>query len=61
MFKYDLTIIIPSLNESDNLKKLIPDIKSEIKEKFTYEIFIVDGVTKDNKTFQIAKKIQLDI
>ena len=56
MFKYDLTIIIPSLNESDNLKKLIPEIKSEIKEKFTYEIFIVDGVTRDNKTFQIAKK-----
>lgn len=56
MFKYDLTIIIPSLNESDNLKKLIPEIKSEIGKKFTYEIFIIDGINKDNKTFKITKK-----
>ena len=56
MFKYDLTIIIPSLNESDNLKRLIPEIKSEIGKKFTYEIFIIDGINKDNKTFKITKK-----
>ena len=56
MFKYDLTIIIPSLNESDNLKKLIPEIKSEIGKKFSYEIFIIDGTNKDNKTFKITKK-----
>tara|TARA_B110000238_G_C16129571_1_gene440792 strand:- start:383 stop:1069 length:687 start_codon:yes stop_codon:yes gene_type:complete len=56
MFKYDLTIIIPSLNESDNLKKLIPEIKSEIGKKFTYEIFIIDGINKDNKTLKITKK-----
>jgi len=56
MFKHDLTIIIPSLNESDNLKKLIPEIKSEIGKKFTYEIFIIDGIIKDNKTFEISKK-----
>ncbi len=56
MFKYNLTIIIPSLNESDNLKKLIPEIKAQIGKKFTYEIFIVDGIIKDNKTLQIAKK-----
>ena len=56
MFKYDLTIIIPSLNESDNLKKLIPEIKSEIGKEFTYEIFIIDGINKDNKTFKITKK-----
>lgn len=55
MFKYDLTIIIPSLNESDNLKKLIPEIKSEIGKEFTYEIFIIDGINKDNKTFKITK------
>ena len=56
MFKYDLTIIIPSLNESDNLKKLIPEIKSEIGKKFTYEIFIIDGINKDNKTFKITQE-----
>tara|TARA_B100000780_G_scaffold261177_1_gene213454 strand:- start:207 stop:896 length:690 start_codon:yes stop_codon:yes gene_type:complete len=56
MFKYDLTIIIPSLNESDNLEKLIPEIKSEIGKKFTYEIFIIDGINKDNKTFKITQE-----
>jgi len=56
MFKYDLTIIIPSLSESDNLKKIIPEIKSKIGKKFSYEILIIDGMIKDNKTLQIAKK-----
>jgi dolichol-phosphate mannosyltransferase len=51
-----LSIIIPCLNESENLKKLIPEIKSYIGKKFTFEIIIIDGITVDKKTLNIAKK-----
>ena len=51
-----LSIIIPCLNESENLKRLIPEIKSYIGKKFTFEIIIIDGITVDKKTLNIAKK-----
>lgn len=56
MFNLHLSIIIPCLNESENLKRLIPEIKSSIKKKFTYEILIVDGIYKDKKTLDISSK-----
>ena len=34
MFNLDLSIIIPCLNESENLKNLIPKIKFHIGKKF---------------------------
>ena len=56
MFNLDLSIIIPCLNESENLKKLIPEIKSYIGKKFSYEILIIDGISNDKKTLEITKK-----
>ena len=56
MSNLDLSIIIPCLNESQNLKKLIPEIKKNIKKKFSFEIIIIDGIKVDYKTKQIAKK-----
>ena len=41
MSKLDLSIVIPSLNESQNLKKLIPEIKYEIGNNFKFEIILV--------------------
>ena len=56
MSNINLSIIIPCLNESDNLKKLIPEIKKKIGKKFTYEIMIIDGIIKDKKTLAITRK-----
>ena len=56
MSKLDLSIIIPTLNESENLKSLIPEIKNVINEKFNFEIIIVDGVDIDDETFKLAKE-----
>ena len=56
MSKLDLSIIIPTLNESENLKSLIPEIKNVINEKFNFEIIIVDGVDIDESNFKLAKE-----
>jgi len=56
MYKIDLSIIIPSLNESENLKLLIPLIKKNINKKFKYEVIIIDGLKKDKKTVAVAMK-----
>ena len=50
-----ITIIIPCLNESRNLTKLIPEIKSTIGKSFSFEILIIDGINVDKKTKLIAK------
>ena len=59
MSNLDLSIIIPCLNESENLTKLIPEIKSCIEKKFSFEILIIDGMKVDGKTKQIAKKYKI--
>ena len=51
-----LSIVIPCLKESKNLKKLIPEIKFHLGKKFIYEIIIIDGLFVDNETFDIANK-----
>ena len=56
MFNLDLSIIIPCLNESENLKNLIPKIKFHKGKKFSYEILVIDGISKDIKTLKIIKK-----
>ena len=47
MYKIDLSIIIPSLNESENLKLLIPLIKKNINKKFKYEVIIIDNMSSN--------------
>lgn len=56
MSNLDLSVIIPCLNESQNLKKLIPEIKKNIKKKINFEIIIIDGTKIDYKTKQVVKK-----
>ena len=56
MSNFNLSIVIPCLNESENLKKLIPEIKLCIGKKFSFEILIIDGMKEDSKTKKIAKK-----
>ena len=61
MYNFNLSIIIPCSNESKNLTKLIPEIKSCIGKKFSFEILIIDGMNVDKKTKLIAKNIRLNI
>ena len=56
MSKLDLSIVIPTLNESENLKSLIPEIKNIVYHKLNFEIIIIDGVDIDEATFKIAKE-----
>ncbi len=56
MSNLDLSVIIPCLKESENLKKLIPEIKKNIKKKIRFEIIVIDGTKVDYKTKQIAKQ-----
>ena len=56
MSNLDLSVIIPCLKESENLKKLIPEIKKNIKKKIRFEIIAIDGTKVDYKTKQIAKQ-----
>lgn len=48
-----LSIVIPTLNEQDNIKVLFKEIHPIIK-KYKYEILIIDGHSKD-KTVEYAK------
>ena len=50
-----ISIIIPTLNESENIAKAISGIKNVLKE-YKYEIIVVDGHSSDN-TDQIARKV----
>lgn len=59
MSKTALSIIIPCLNESKNLEKLIPEIKTHIGRKFKFEIIIIDGVIVDKKTLKLTKKFKV--
>lgn len=55
MIKY--SILIPSYNEFENLKILIPEIISIIgKELESYEIILIDREKKDKDTFNLALK-----
>lgn len=48
--KYNLAILIPSLNEFDNLVHLIPKLKKSINLHFKelkVDVYIVDGITKN--------------
>tara|TARA_X000000950_G_scaffold289530_1_gene414883 strand:- start:13997 stop:14794 length:798 start_codon:yes stop_codon:yes gene_type:complete len=46
----DLTIILPTINECENLEKLIPEIVSSINKSLirNYEIIVVDDGSTDN-------------
>lgn len=55
----NLSIILPTINEEENLKFLIPNIFDEIKtlEILDFEILVVDDSSTDN-TKELIKKLQ---
>ncbi len=57
----DLAILIPTLNEADNVARLIPTIESAVRELgLNYEIIVVDGGSTDN-TGECTAKTHLKI
>jgi glycosyltransferase involved in cell wall biosynthesis len=52
----DISVVIPLLNEEDNLVPLYDEINQALKGKFTYEIIFVDDGSKD-KSFQILSDL----
>ena len=53
-----LRIILPTYNECDNLKKLIPNLFDVLKEnKFDADVLIIDDNSSDN-TYKLVKKLK---
>lgn len=52
----DLSVVLPSYNEADNLKKILPEINSQVKKmKIDYEVLIIDTTEKMDDTEEICK------
>jgi len=58
--KHRLTIIIPVLNEENNIKKLIFLIKKNLR-KFKYEIIFIDDNSTDNSKVIIKNHISQNL
>ena len=58
--KFDLTVILPALNESKTIKKIIKNININLETKIFYQILVSDNYSDDN-TVEIVKKQALKI
>ena len=57
----EVSIILPTLNEGENLETLVPEIISNIPSSIiNYEILIIDDNTSDN-THQIVDQLNLSL
>ncbi len=52
-----ISIIVPTYNEKENIKKLIDEVSEYLDEKIEYEIIVVDDDSPD-LTWEIAEKIE---
>lgn len=54
----NLTVLLPSYNEEENLKTLLPQIKENLEkaENLEYEILVVDSVEKTDNTKEVCEK-----
>jgi len=58
MIKY--SIIIPSYNEYENLKLLIPELLEVLKDSMhLYEVLIIDRMSKDEETFSLTQSYKI--
>lgn len=54
---FNLTVILPTLNESKTIKKIIENININLEKKIFYQILVSDNCSDDN-TVKIVKKIR---
>ncbi len=54
--KYDIVVVIPTLNEEKGISSTIKTIKKSLESKFSYQILVVDGSSTD-ETVEIAKSL----
>ncbi len=52
-----LSIVVPLLNEQDNIRPLYDELKNALQDKFSYELIFVDDGSTD-KSFDILCKLQ---
>ena len=53
-----ISIVIPCLNERDNLPVLMARLQSELPSEYSYEVVIVDDGSTDD-TLEVLKALQL--
>ena len=54
--KFDIVIVIPSMNEEAGIGSTISSIKDSLEGKFSFQVLVVDGSSTD-KTVEIAKSL----
>ncbi len=61
MNKTDITVILPTINEEENLKILIPELIDVFftKDELKYEILVVDDGSTDN-TVELIRKMNIE-
>ena len=61
MKKTDITVILPTINEEENLKILIPELIDVFftKDELKYEILVVDDGSTDN-TVELIRKMNIE-
>lgn len=61
MKKTDITVILPTINEEENLKILIPELIDVFftKDELKYEILVVDDGSTDN-TVELIRKMNME-
>lgn len=61
MLDKDLTVIIPSYNEAQNLEIILPKLKEVLDEtNLSYEVLILDTMEKTDNTEEICQKYNFD-
>lgn len=52
----ELSIVLPAYKESDNLKKILPEIHNQVKKlNLDYEILVVDTIEKMDDTYEVCE------
>ncbi len=58
--KKDISVVIPSYNEEENIINLIDKIADSLKDKYSFEVIIVDDASTDNTEKVLADKAKKD-
>ena len=54
-FRPSVSIIVPTLNEAENIDRILEDIVEHVREHFEFEIIVADGGSTDGTLEQVAR------